>query len=151
MTSPKPRILITDDHEDTREMIALVLKQSDYEVSGAANVVEALKLATSGKYNLFIFDSWLPDGTGIDLCRTVRTFDHQTPILFYSAVAYEQDKELAMSAGAQAYLVKPVELAELLQTVKELITHGLTWALPERKRQARSQRREDDYESLSAR
>jgi DNA-binding response OmpR family regulator len=120
MTTPKPRILFTEDHEDTREMVVLFL-QSDYEVATATNVVETLRLAQSGDYNLFIFDSLLPDGSGIDLCRSVREFNQHTPILFYSGVAYEKDKRLALSSGAQDYLVKPVDISYLLETVNDLV------------------------------
>jgi DNA-binding response OmpR family regulator len=80
-----------------------------------------LKLARSGRFNLFIFDSWLPDGSGIDLCKKVREFDHCTPILFYSGAAFENDRKLALSSGAQAYLIKPVETSELLQAIKTLM------------------------------
>ena len=121
MSTPKPRILFTEDHEDTREMVVLFL-QSDYEVATASNVVETLRMAQSGDYNLFIFDSWLPDGLGIDLCRSVREFNHHTPILFYSGLGYEKDKNLALSSGAQAYLVKPVDIPYLLQTINDLLT-----------------------------
>jgi two-component system OmpR family response regulator len=121
MSLRQPRILFVEDHEDTRDLISLVLQQSHYEVATAATLDDSLKLARSGSFNLFIFDSWLPDGSGIDLCKQVREFDHCTPILFYSGAAYETDRKLALSSGAQAYLVKPIETSELLQAIKSLM------------------------------
>ncbi|HSE20059.1 MAG TPA: response regulator [Pyrinomonadaceae bacterium] len=120
MTLRKPRILFVEDHDDTRDLITLLLKYQ-YDVSTANTLHDALNLIRSGNFNLFIFDSWLLDGSGIDLCKRVREFDHRTPILFYSAAAYESDKNLALNAGAQAYLVKPVDVADLLKTIKSLI------------------------------
>ncbi len=92
MTLLKSRILFVEDHDDTRDLISMVLQQSDYDVATAANIDDTLKLARSEHFNLFIFDSWLPDGSGIDLCKEVRKFDHRTPILFYSGLAYEKEK-----------------------------------------------------------
>ena len=121
MTLFKPRILFVDDHDDTRALIALLLEQSHYDVTTASSFADSLKLIRSGSFNLYIFDSWLPDGSGIDLCKQVREFDHGTPILFYSAAAYESDKDLAFKAGAQAYLVKPVEVSDLLKMIRSQI------------------------------
>ena len=120
MTLRKPRILFVEDHDDTRDLITLLLKYQ-YDVSTASTLQDALNLIRSCNFNLFIFDSWLLDGSGIDLCKRVREFDQFTPILFYSAAAYESDKNLALDSGAQAYLVKPVEVADLLKTIKSLI------------------------------
>jgi DNA-binding response OmpR family regulator len=62
----------------------------------------------------------LPDGSGIGLCRAIREFDPYTPILFYSAAAYERDIQEALRSGAQAYLVKPVKPEDLEQAVAKL-------------------------------
>src|ERR1044072_7706593 len=101
MTLRKPKILVVEDHDDTRDLITLLLEPY-YDVITSSSVAESLKLITSDNFNLFIFDSWLLDGSGIDLCEKVREFDLCTPILFYSAAAYEADKNLALNAGAQA-------------------------------------------------
>jgi DNA-binding response OmpR family regulator len=62
----------------------------------------------------------LPGGSGIGLCRAIREFDPYTPILFYSAAAYERDIQDALRSGAQAYLVKPVKFDDLQQAVAKL-------------------------------
>ena len=65
-------------------------------------------------------DNWLPS-TGLKLTAQIREFDTKTPILFYSGAAYDTDKENARKAGAQAYLVKPVENEKLVAEVIRLI------------------------------
>jgi DNA-binding response OmpR family regulator len=122
MTPHKLRILFVEDHDDTCELIAFVLQNSHYEVATTATMNETLKLVRNENFNLFIFDAWLPDGTGLDLCKQVRLFDLRTPILFYSGLAHEKDRNLALRAGAQGYLIKPVEIDELLETVNELMS-----------------------------
>ena len=64
----------------------------------------------------------MPDRSGIELCRAIREFNPHTPILFYSAAAYERGIQDALRAGAQDYLVKPVIPDELMQAVSRLIS-----------------------------
>jgi FOG: CheY-like receiver len=85
------------------------------------NDLRGLKLANAHGFDLFIFDSMLPDGSGVELCRRVRKFNQRTPIIFYSGLAYETDITKALAAGAQAYLVKPVDVTDLIQSVENLI------------------------------
>ena len=117
----KRHILYVEDHEDTRELVVLVLHQQNYDVTTSASIEDAVELASESKYDLYLLDSWLPDGSGLDLCRRIREFDTGTPILFYSAAAYEVDRELALRSGAQGYLVKPTLNSELCDLVSVLI------------------------------
>ena len=115
------RILYIEDHADTRELVTLLLAQKSYEVITGSTIASGVSLATAGEFDLYLLDSWLPDGSGLDLCQKIRTFDKTTPILFYSAAAYAADHDLAMKCGAQAYLVKPSQPAELCDLVTYLI------------------------------
>jgi DNA-binding response OmpR family regulator len=117
----KHHILYIEDHEDTRELVTLVLRQRDYEVTTCPTIEIGMKLACEKAFDLYLLDSWLPDGSGLDLCRKIREFDEFTPILFYSAAAYEGDKELALKCGAQGYLTKPSQNSELCDLVSMLI------------------------------
>lgn len=121
MDSAVSRILIVEDPKDTCEFLGLLFARSKYEVETAATVDEGLKLANTHAFDLFIFDSILPDGSGVELCRLVRKFNQRTPIIFYSGLAYEADITKALGAGAQAYLVKPVNVSDLIQSVEKLI------------------------------
>src|SRR5689334_9246604 len=119
-----PRVLYIEDHEDTRELVTLVLEQRSYDVVTGATIETGIALAGSQHFDLYLLDSWLPDGSGLDLCRQIREFDKATPILFYSAAAYEIDKDQAINSGAQAYLIKPSHPSELCTLVDSLIkTH----------------------------
>ena len=121
---PKKHILYIEDHEDTRELVSFVLKMRDYDVTTSSTVSNGVRLASENRYDLYLLDSWLPDGSGLDLCRKIREFDDRTPILFYSAAAYEIDRELALNNGAQGYLTKPTLNTELCDLVSRLINGG---------------------------
>jgi DNA-binding response OmpR family regulator len=122
MQLSKPRILYIEDHEDTRDMVALLLQQQNYEVITAGTMATGVGLATKEHFDLYLLDSRLPDGSGMDLCRELRSFDQRTPILFYSAAAYEVDKKSAMDCGAQGYLTKPSASGDLCNMVETLIS-----------------------------
>ena len=116
-----PRVLYIEDHEDTRELVTLVLEQRSYEVVTGSTIRNGVDLAGSQDFDLYLLDSWLPDGSGLDLCRQIREFDKVTPIVFYSAAAFEIDRSAALDSGAQAYLVKPSQPSELCNLVTSLI------------------------------
>jgi DNA-binding response OmpR family regulator len=120
-THNTPRVLYVEDHEDTRELVTLVLEQKSYEVVTGSTIKSGVALAYSQEFDLYLLDSWLPDGSGLDLCRLIREFDKETPILFYSAAAYEIDRVEAIRSGAQAYLIKPSHPSELCSLVTSLI------------------------------
>jgi len=122
-TERSHRILYIEDHEDTRELVTLLLGQKSYEVITGSTIESGVALAGSEDFDLYLLDSWLPDGSGLDLCQKIRQFDKTTPILFYSAAAYAADHDLALKCGAQAYLVKPSPVSELCDLVKQLIEH----------------------------
>ena len=115
------RILYIEDHDDTRELVTLLLAQKSYEVITGSTIASGVALAGAEKFDLYLLDSWLPDGSGLELCKRIRQFDKTTPILFYSAAAYAADSELALNCGAQAYLVKPSQPTELCDLVSDLI------------------------------
>ena len=115
------RILYIEDHDDTRELVTLLLAQKSYEVISGSTIASGVALAGTGDFDLYLLDSWLPDGSGLDLCQQIRQFDKKTPILFYSAAAYAIDHDMAMQCGAQAYLVKPSQPSELCDMVSDLI------------------------------
>lgn len=115
------RVLYIEDHEDTRELVTLLLAQKSYEVISGSTIQSGVALASAEKFDLYLLDSWLPDGTGLELCKQIRQFDKTTPILFYSAAAYVADSTLALNCGAQAYLVKPSQPSELCDMVTDLI------------------------------
>lgn len=121
MPTPKFRILCTEDDADTRDLIVLLLNGHNCEVVTSASSTESLDLARTQRFDLYLLDNWLPDSSGIDLCKELRKFDSKTPILFYSGAAYDKDKKQALESGAQAYLTKPADGDELVAEVLRLI------------------------------
>ena len=116
----KKRILFVDDDDDTCEMIVVCFPQ--FEFVTADSMTAGLRLAQSRRFDLYLLDNWLPDGTGIELCRQIRQFDPCTPVVFYSAVANESDIQHALSAGAQAYVVKPESIEKLERVILQSLT-----------------------------
>jgi len=114
-TLEKKRILLVEDHEDAREIIAFNL--AEYKLFCASDFEEGLRLARRRYFDLYILDNRLPDRSGVELCRIIRKFDPHTPILFYSADGHVRDLQAAMRAGAQAYFIKPGGLEGLKREI----------------------------------
>ena len=115
-------ILYIEDDEDTRELVTYLLALSNYKVVPAENYDDALLLAQANQFDLYLIDNWVSGGSGIDLCKKLRELNPWTPILFYSGAAQERDKQQAFAAGAQGYLVKPVDNDELIEEVSRIIS-----------------------------
>jgi DNA-binding response OmpR family regulator len=124
MSSPKGRILCTEDDADTRDLIIYVLTEAGYEVICTNSADQAISLARGEHFDLFLIDSWLPGVSGVDFTRTLREFDVKTPVLFYSGAGYDVDKADAKLAGSQGYLVKPVLNEDLIKEVARLIAES---------------------------
>lgn len=114
-------ILFVEDHLDTQEIVSMFLQIEGYQVTSAHTAAEALRLARAQAFDLYLLDSRLPDESGVALCKRLRESDPHTPIIFYSANAYETHKQQAMAAGAQGYLTKPCNLMELESLISEYL------------------------------
>jgi CheY-like chemotaxis protein len=116
----KPKqALCVDNEENICLTMSALLSELGYNLSHCTSLEEGLHLIRTHHFDLLLLDWQLKDGTGVELCQMVRTFDTQTPILFYSASADESEIQRAMSVGAQGYLVRPVEVVNLLQIISQ--------------------------------
>jgi DNA-binding response OmpR family regulator len=115
------RILCIDDHDDTSEMLSLILSQEDYEVVTTRTVEEALQHARAVTFDLYVLDKHLPDGSGLDLCAKLNEVTPGVPCLVYSGDAYAIHRSEALAAGAHAYVVKP-DIEGLIETVHKLLS-----------------------------
>lgn len=115
------RILYAEDNEDDCFMLSTMLGFSGIDVLSAHTVKEAFQEAQSEHFDVYLLDSRFPDGSGLELCRQLREFNPQTPVVFYSGDAYEADRQKGLAAGAQAYLVKP-EIDTIIPTLLQLVT-----------------------------
>jgi len=129
MKGPKRRILCVDDDIDTLEMMTSLLGYEDYEVVQAQTVAEGLALAIANNFDLILLDFVFADGTGVELCRMIRGTGVPAPILFYSGITLKEDIDQAMSAGAQGFLIKPVDLEDLLLHVSRFVGNAGSTAL----------------------
>jgi len=122
--SANARILYVEDDADTRALVSYVLARASYEVVVAVDPEQAAPPAQIARFDLYLIDNGMPGASGIELCGWLRKFDNDTPILFYSGAAYEEDKRAALAAGDQGYLTKPVDNEELVEEVSRLISHA---------------------------
>ncbi len=116
-------VLIVDDNQYLREILATMLRFSGYEISQAANGSEALKMAVSAKPNVILLDIQLPDMKGADVARAIRkqTASAHIPIIGCSAFLGGQWREKALHAGMVDYLEKPIPLEVIQAKIKEFI------------------------------
>ncbi len=119
--SPKPRILFVEDDQDSREVTCLFLKSQGFQVICADNASQALQIAKDQHVDAYLLDNWLPEVSGPELCRQIRRFDSHTPVVFYSAAGHATDQEAALNAGAQFYIVKPVEPDDLVNALRSVM------------------------------
>jgi CheY-like chemotaxis protein len=121
LITPKCRVLCVDDHRDTSEMLQMLLSEEDYEVHTAATVEGACSMALTTKFDLYVLDKRLPDGTGLQLCQTLQKLTPSTPCIFYTGDAYEIHRREAFQAGAAAFVAKP-DVEGLISAVHELLS-----------------------------
>lgn len=121
MLRAKCRILCVDDHEDTSEMLKLLLAQEDYEVVTAVTIERALLLATTEDFDLYVLDKRLPDGSGLELCKKLSAATPEVPCMFYTGDAYEWHRLEAVAAGADSYVAKP-DIDGLIEGVRKLLS-----------------------------
>lgn len=125
MSSPC-RILYVDDDRDSCDLARVMLNYSDTgcAVTTSDSAEEALLLIDKHSFDIYVFDYWMPDISGIELCRYVRQSDSNTPIVFFSAMARPVDIAEGVKAGANEYLIKPNDLEKLPETVKRLLAEN---------------------------
>ncbi|WP_075089122.1 ATP-binding protein [Verrucomicrobium spinosum] len=122
-TSAKPaglRILLVEDHEDTREVMRQLLQRRGHVVLVARSVATALAVLEDGEpVDLLISDLGLPDGSGLDLMKSIRA---RLPLraIALSGYGMEDDHRRSREAGFQEHLVKPVNFSDLLKAIDRL-------------------------------
>src|SRR5579862_9662228 len=117
------KLLIVDDEEFTVDMLQTFLQMNGFETIGALNGEDGLTLWQVEKPEIIILDLMLPDIEGYEVCRRIRKeMDSAVlPVLVLSARIEAASKEKAVSAGANAYLTKPVQFPVLLAELNRLV------------------------------
>jgi two-component system, OmpR family, alkaline phosphatase synthesis response regulator PhoP len=114
-------ILLVEDEDNLHEALKLNLEMEGYEVTGAYDGVQALKIVQQEYFNLIVLDVMLPEIDGITVCETIRLQNPDIPILILSAKNSSADRIAGLKKGADDYLTKPFNLEELLLRVSKLI------------------------------
>ncbi|GGB84389.1 response regulator [Dyadobacter sediminis] len=120
------KLLLIEDEPKTLQSIKQGLEENGYEVDIAYDGLIGKQLAKNNTYQLIISDIIIPGINGIELCREIRSWGDETPILMLTALGTTDDKVTGLDAGADDYLVKPFEFKELLARVRALTKRGTT-------------------------
>jgi two-component system KDP operon response regulator KdpE len=122
MSEAKTTILIIEDEQPLLRFLRVTLATQDYRIIEANCGEEGLRLAAASNPDLIILDLGLPDIDGVEVARRLREWS-TTPIIVVSARGKEQDKVIALDAGADDYLTKPFGVGELLARVRVALRH----------------------------
>jgi PAS domain S-box-containing protein len=115
---PVFRILLVEDHADTRTVMARLLRSFGFAVSSAGSVKEALRLADTERFDLLVSDIGLPDGSGVDVMKTLKDRQGIRGIAL-SGFGQEDDIRRSRDAGFETHLTKPVDFHTLRQVIKQ--------------------------------
>ena len=117
-------VLIVDDVPDVTEMIGLLLKHAGYDVSTADSAKAALRLARKTNYDLVISDIGMPEMNGYELAEALRGLNNYntTPMIAVTGYSEYDDRGRAVEAGFNVHLTKPIEPAQLLNLMNELLS-----------------------------
>jgi DNA-binding response OmpR family regulator len=117
------KILIADDNDHIRELVATTIGTGQYELFEASNGEEALATAKQVKPEILLLDIGMPRMDGFDVCRELKS-DPETAsihIIMLTAYGQEKDREKGKAAGADDYFVKPFSPTELLDKITEVL------------------------------
>jgi DNA-binding response OmpR family regulator len=113
-------ILLVDDEQLITDSLTYSLKREGFDVEVAADGISALKTAEAIKPDLIVLDLMLPDISGLEVCRRLRT-SITTPVIMLTARGEEIDRVLGLEVGADDYLAKPFSFRELLARIHALL------------------------------
>ena len=124
------RILIIEDEPDIRKTIDYNLSKESFEVFQASSIAEGEKSIADNAPDAIILDLMLPDGSGLTLCRDIKS-DPKTshiPVILLTAKADEVDRVIGFELGADDYVTKPFSVRELILRVKAILKRRATEA-----------------------
>jgi two-component system alkaline phosphatase synthesis response regulator PhoP len=117
------KILVIEDDPATSRLVDYTLRHEGYQILTASNGLEGIRKAHDEKPDLIILDVMLPGMDGFEICHRLRSEPDtaQMPILMFSAKAQEIDKDTGLKVGADDYLAKPADPAEVVNRVEKLL------------------------------
>ena len=117
-----PRILIVDDSEDNRDVLARRLQRRGFDVTQAAGGKQGVAQAVSDTPDLILMDMNMPELDGWEASRMIRLQSLTMPIIALTAHAMPGDRKRAIEAGCTDYHTKPIELDKLLEMIESLLS-----------------------------
>jgi CheY-like chemotaxis protein len=114
-------ILVVEDNVDILRYLVLLLEQAGHRVRPAATLAEALEAAGSGPIDVLLSDIGLPDGSGLELLRTLRNDRPRLPAIAFSGFGSDDDVRHSLEAGFAAHLTKPLDFRRLSQAIRNAL------------------------------
>ena len=120
------KILLIEDEPDIRKTLEYNLSREGFDVICASSLSEGKNYINTNQFSLILLDLMLPDGSGLDLCRELKTDSDKklTPIIILTAKDDEVDKVVGFELGADDYVTKPFSVRELILRVKAVLKRG---------------------------
>ena len=120
------KILLIEDEPDIRKTLEYNLSREGFDVACASSISEGKNYINAGQFSLILLDLMLPDGSGLDLCRELKSDSEKktTPIIILTAKDDEVDKVVGFELGADDYVTKPFSVRELILRVKAVLKRG---------------------------
>ncbi|WP_334146822.1 response regulator [Hyphomicrobium sp.] len=121
MSKHTPQILIVDDDPEIRKLLARYVESQGFRVLLAATCSELRERIATHKVDLIVLDVMLPDGSGLDMCRSLRGEGSTIPIILLTALKEEVDRIVGLEIGADDYLGKPFNPRELVARIRAVL------------------------------
>ena len=120
------KILIIEDEPDIRKTLEYNISREGYKVVCASSLSKGKEQINSSDFSLILLDLMLPDGSGLDLCREIKSDKDKssTPIIILTAKDDEVDKVVGFELGADDYVTKPFSVRELILRIKAVLKRG---------------------------
>ena len=120
------KILIIEDEPDIRKTLEYNISREGYKVVSVSSLSEGKEQINSSDFSLILLDLMLPDGSGLDLCREIKSDKDKssTPIIILTAKDDEVDKVVGFELGADDYVTKPFSIRELILRIKAILKRG---------------------------
>ena len=124
MPPTQAHVLVVDDDAEIRTLLGRYLDSQGFRVSLAASRREFEQKLSVGQFDILVLDVMLPDGSGLDICRTLRERRSNLPVILLTALKEDVDRIIGLELGADDYLGKPFNPRELTARIRAVLRRG---------------------------
>ncbi len=124
MNTYSPQVLVVDDDDEIRKLLARYMRDQGFRVLLASKCAEVRERMVTNQIDLIILDVMLPDGSGLDLCRDLRASRSDIPIILLTALKEDVDRIIGLEIGADDYMAKPFNPRELVARIRAVLRRG---------------------------